>query len=294
PGAPAPLWILAGGAAVAGTAPFLLAVYGSGRVAGTDPGLPTLLDGVGWPVAGFGWVVGAAGVSAVLVGVAGQLLRWSTAAGPVRWRRLVASWRFAPALALAASGAVLAVRPGGPVVLAMWLLCLGFLAVTVASTVLRVRGRVVLPPVWFCWLLALAVGIAGWSLRELRVEHHALPLGLVLLGCGVLAWRTRGRRSRDERSWPVGYDDPSVVVLPGLLATLGPSTLAIGTDPQTWRAILVLVLALAALLVGARMLWRACLVAGIVDLAVAILLVFVARRGAIDAVPWLIALVGAG
>ena len=97
-----------------------------------------------------------------------------------------------------------------------------------------------------------------------------------------------------QRSWPIGVDDPALAITPGVLATLGPSTLAIGTDPQTWRAILVLVLALATLLVGARKLWRSCLVVGIVDLAVAILLVFVARRGAIDAVPWLIALVGAG
>jgi hypothetical protein len=235
-----------------------------------------------------------AGLSAVLLGFAGQVTRWAVGSGP-RWRRVTASWRFAPGLAVAALGPILAVRPGGTVVLAMWLACLVFLTVTVMATGLRLRGRVILPPVWFCWLLALAVGIAGWSLRALRVEFHALPLGLTLLACGLLAWRaaTRGPVPAD-RSWPIGQADPTRAILPGVLATLGPSTLAIGTDPQTWRAILVLVMALAALLVGARKLWRPCMVTGIVDLAVAVLLVFVARRGAIDAIPWLIALVSAG
>lgn len=139
------------------------------------------------------------------------------------------------------------------------------------------------------------MGIAGWSPRELRVEFHALPLGLTLLGCGVLVWLALRRGAGvSGNSWPFGRTDPTWLILPGVLATLGPSTLAIGTDPQTWRAILVLVMALSALLVGARMLWRPCLVAGIVDLVVAVGLVFMARRGAIDAVPWLIAVVGAG
>ncbi|MCW5951350.1 MAG: hypothetical protein KIT69_03740, partial [Propionibacteriaceae bacterium] len=289
------LWVLAGGLAVAGTAPLWVAVRSSGRVRPIDAVLEGLLASLNAnPLLGFVWVVATAAVSAGLLGFAGQSVRWATGRSP-RWRRTTASWRFAPALGVAASGPVLAVRPGDGVVGAMWLACLGFLALTVVSTVLRLRGRVILPPVWYCWLMALGVGIAGWSLRELRVEFHALPLGLTLLACGVLAWRAAERGPvLPDRSWPIGQDDPTRAILPGVLATLGPSTLAIGTDPQTWRAILVLVMALAALLVGARKLWRPCLATGIVDLAVAVLLVFVARRGAIDAVPWLIALVSAG
>ncbi|MFT3876373.1 MAG: hypothetical protein QM708_08135 [Propioniciclava sp.] len=289
------LWALAGAVVVAGTAPLVLAVRSSGRVRPVDPGLEDLLLTMDAdPLAGFSWVVATAAVSAALLGVAGQQVRWAWGDSE-RWNPVAASWRFAPALTVAASGLVLAVRPGAAVVWIMWLACLAFLAVAVASTLLRLRGRVILPPVWYCWLLALGVGIAGWSVRALRVEFHALPLGLTLLGCGVLAWRAARRGvAVDDRSWPIGRSDPAWVILPGVLATLGPSTLAIGTDPQTWRAILVLVMALAALLVGARMLWRPCLVAGIVDLAVAVGLVFIARRGAIDAVPWLIALVSAG
>lgn len=296
-----PLWALAGGLVVAGTAPLLVAIRSSWRVPAVDPGLEAWLGSLGWNTpAGFAWVVGAAAVSAGLLAVAGQGVRWAFG-DHRRWGPVAASWRFAPALAVAASGFVLGVRPNATVVWAMWLACLAFLAVAVASTLLRVRGRVILPPVWYCWLLALGVGIAGWSVRALRVEFHALPLGLTLLACGVIAWRAAGRRPAPaethgvaDRSWPIGRTDPTWAILPGVLATLGPSTLAIGTDPQTWRAILVLVMALVALLVGARLLWRPCMTAGIVDLSVAIVLVFVARRGAIDAVPWLIALVGAG
>lgn len=293
--APRPLWVLAGGLLVAGSAPLLVAVRSSGRLPARDPLLERLLAGLdAQPLAGFAWVVATAVISAGLVGLAGQVVRWATAGGK-RLRRPAASWRFAPALTVAAAGPVLGVREGEQVVIALWLACLLLLGVTVVATRLRLRGRVILPPVWFCWLLALGVGIAGWSLRELRVEFHALPLGLTLLGCGVMAWRAAVRGpSPAGGGWPIGQTDPTVAILPGVLATLGPSTLAIGTDPQTWRAILVLVLALAALLVGARRLWRPCLVTGIVDLAVAVLLVFVARRGAIDAVPWLIALVSAG
>jgi hypothetical protein len=293
--AAAALWVLAGGLSVAGTVPLWVAIRSSGHVPVADPALAGLLANLNPdPLLGFAWVVATAIVSAGLLGFAGQAVRWAVGLSR-RWRRVAASWRFAPALTVAAAGPVLAVRPGDPVVMAMWLACLVFLAITVASTLLRLRGRMILPPVWFCWLMALGVGIAGWSLRELRVEFHALPLGLTLLACGVLAWRAAGRGTTlPDRSWPIGQADPTWAILPGVLATLGPSTLAIGTDPQTWRAILVLVMALATLLIGARKLWRPCLVTGIVDLAVAVLLVFVARRGAIDAVPWLIALVSAG
>lgn len=295
PRAGSALWVLAGGLAVTGTAPLWVAIRSSGHLRPADPALTVLLANLDAnPLVGFAWVVATASVSAGLLGFAGQAVRWATGRSR-RWRRVAASWRFAPALAVAASGLALAVRPSEGVVLAMWLACLGFLGLTVVSTLLRLQGRVILPPVWYCWLMALGVGIAGWSLRELRVEFHALPLGLILLACGVLAWRAAERGPvLPDRSWPIGQADPTWAILPGVLATLGPSTLAIGTDPQTWRAILVLVMALAALLVGARKLWRPCLVTGIVDLAVAVLLVFVARRGAIDAVPWLIALVSAG
>lgn len=306
---PAAQWILAGGLLVSGSAPGVVAVHSSDLLVVRDEQLITLIAGLMTPVAQFGWVVAMALVSAAFLGVAGQTARWAAGDNP-RWRRWMASWRFAPALTLAALGPIWAVQPDRHVVVAMWLACLAFLALTLAGTWLRLRGRVILPPVWFCWLLALGVGIAGWSLRELRVEAYALPLGLTLLACGVLAWRAARPNPGSAVApasirptsiwptsiwdWPIGQSNPTWAILPGVLATLGPSTLAIGTDPQTWRAILVLALALAALLVGARQLWRSVLKAGIVDLGVAVLLVFVARQGAIDAVPWLIALVSAG
>lgn len=160
----------------------------------------------------------------------------------------------------------------------------------------RVRDRAVLPPVWFCWAAALAWAIIAWSPRELRVEVYALPLGLVLTAAGLVA--LHGQRPEDRGAgypWPVGRTGSVSTLTPGILATLGPSLLAIWTDPMTWRAILVVVLALGFMLLGARRLLRAPLVVGASTLPVAVVSVFAAQLGrAVSAGPWLLTLLAAG
>jgi hypothetical protein len=71
--------------------------------------------------------------------------------------------------------------------------------------------------------------------------------------------------------------------------------LAIWTDPMTWRAILVVVLALGFMLLGARQLLRAPRVVGAAALPVAGVSVFAAQIGRpISAGPWLLTLLAAG
>jgi hypothetical protein len=96
-------------------------------------------------------------------------------------------------------------------------------------------------------------------------------------------------------AWPVGRATSLATLTPGILATLGPSMLAIWTDPMTWRAILVVVLALGFMLEGAREMLRAPLVLGAGALPVAVLSVFAAQLGrTISAGPWLLTLLAAG
>ena len=56
------------------------------------------------------------------------------------------------------------------------------------------RAPASLPPVWFVFALAWCTAVAGWSQRELRVEAFSLPLGLALLGVGIIALRAGDRR----------------------------------------------------------------------------------------------------
>jgi hypothetical protein len=159
-----------------------------------------------------------------------------------------------------------------------------------------------LPPGWFLWLVALAWAIGGWSPRELRVEVFALPLGLALTAMGFVA--LRAALAEPDRpvagpaaggAWPVGRRTSVATLTPGILATLGPSMLAIWTDPMTWRAILVVVLALGFMLLGARQMLRAPLVVGAGALPMAVVSVFAAQIGrTISAGPWLLTLLAAG
>jgi hypothetical protein len=93
----------------------------------------------------------------------------------------------------------------------------------------------------------------------------------------------------------VGWPGSVVTLTPGVLATLGPSMLAIWTDPLTWRAITVVALALGFMLLGARQMLRAPLVVGAGALPVAVISVFAGQLGrAVSAGPWLLTLLAAG
>lgn len=298
---------LLGGAAVAALAG---AVRSAHLAAGTPEGSPAgdaRLFGLAlvWSLAG-----------AVLLGAACRLLARRSADDRAA---LLRRWALAPALVAGTVGVLVAVRPSWAAVWTGWAVELGLLALAVLAVradVARPRpaspaspaspSALVLPPGWFLWLGGLAWAIGAWSTRLLRVEVFALPLGLALTAMGLVALRasladratpatpaTPARRS--AAGWPVGYEGSVATLTPGVLATLGPSMLAIWTDPMTWRAILVVVLALGFMLLGARQLLRAPLVVGAAALPVAVVSVFAAQIGrTISAGPWLLTLLAAG
>jgi hypothetical protein len=166
-----------------------------------------------------------------------------------------------------------------PVVAAAWLAMAAVLALALLAARSQARGESTMPPFWAIWLVAVALGIAGWSPRGLRVEVFALPLGIALFAAGLI--HSRWLRSI---AWSL---------TPGVAATLGPSTLAVGTDPLTWRAIMVLVLAWAFMIIGALRRWQqpTLVAAGSMILALVLAL---ARQGSISAIPWLTALLAVG
>jgi hypothetical protein len=73
------------------------------------------------------------------------------------------------------------------------------------------------------------------------------------------------------------------------------SVLATFTDPQTWRAVLVMIIALIAILVGARLRLAAPFVVGIVVLPIENVVVFAVQIGrGIQSMPWWITLAVVG
>ena len=247
--------------------------------------------------------------------------RWPVPVDPTatRLRRaaLLRRWSLAPALVAGTVGTLAAARPSWALTWTGWVVELALLALAVVAVRSEARRTgdllaTAVPPGWALWCLALAWAIGAWSPRELRVEVFALPLGLALtaMGAVALAATTRavgpaghptgptgptGMTSPTGLSWPAGRAGSVATLTPGVLATLGPSMLAIWTDPMTWRAILVVVLALGFMLVGARQMLRAPLVVGAAALPVAVVSVFAAQIGrTISAGPWLLTLLAAG
>ncbi|MBD7998426.1 SCO7613 C-terminal domain-containing membrane protein [Oerskovia gallyi] len=243
-------------------------------------------------------------------------------------------WWAAPALVLAVVGPVGAVGESWTVIVLAWLVEVALL-VLVVHTVRRAvaagrREDLRWPPTWFVWLLALTAAIGAWRPRELRVEVFSLPLGAGLLVAGYLAFAATTRAAArageagsvaggsagavpgtpgaavvpDAASavtwprladWPVGYAGSWRTLAVGIAATLGPSVLATYTDARTWRAVLVIGLALAAVLIGTRFHLAAPFVLGVVVLPIEILVVFVSQLGtAISAGPWMLTLTAAG
>ncbi|QYH34502.1 SCO7613 C-terminal domain-containing membrane protein [Salinibacterium sp. M195] len=201
-----------------------------------------------------------------------------------------------PALAYFVLAPVSAFRHG-PVfpitLLLVMVIVLGFMIVSA----LRARHRLTsLPPVWLTFLFATIAGIAGWSEHSIfRVEPFSLTLGAALLAVGIIGWRNIGETKPTLYSWPQGQRGSWRLLAPGILVMLGTSVLSTGTDPQTWRAILVIGLALVSILLGNRLQLAAPFVLGIVTLAVENVVVFAAQIGTtIDAATWWITLASAG
>jgi hypothetical protein len=244
-----------------------------------------------WPVL----VFTLAGV--LLAAVAGRVLVDAARSRRPDSRLAQSRLLLVPALAYLAVGPVAATRPGWLpifILLALAIVLLTGMLVTVA----RARKRpVMLPPAWLTFLVAWCVAVAGWSERALRVEAFSLSLGIALLAAGVIAMRPPATPPVrvGPTSWPIGFRGSWPLLGPGIVVTLLPSMLATGTDPLTLRAILVIGLALAAILVGSLRKLAAPFVLGLVALPIENIVVFVVQIGrSIGALPWWITLATAG
>ncbi|BDZ47447.1 hypothetical protein GCM10025866_33560 [Naasia aerilata] len=212
-------------------------------------------------------------------------------------------WLYVPASLYLVAGPIAGIRPGWFPIWTLWTLALAVLVLMLVTVARARRGGTALPPVWFTFLLAWCTAVAGWSERELRVEAFSLPLGLALLGAGILAARGREAESAAAgptrgpslNAWPVGFTGSWRLFGPGIVVTILPSVLATGTDPLTQRAILVIALALAAILVGLLRRQAAPFFLGLVVLPIENIIVFVVQIGrSISAAPWWITLATAG
>lgn len=265
------------------------------QVAASSDGEPGLRFAVG-----LGWAVVAGALALVAVngvrqGAPAGLLRVLDAAGRV------------PALVFLTVGAVANTEPHWGAIVALWVLEVALLVLLVVVARRLLRGHTTGVPSWAVWMAALAAGIAAWVPRELRVEVFSVPLGvgLVVAGCFALGeWEARTKvvgpdsariPERTLVGWPVGWTGSWALLGPGILALLGPSVLATFTDPQTWRAVLVVAVALTGVLVGSRRGLAAPFLLGVWVLPIEVLIVFVSQLGTeISAVPWMLTLAAAG
>jgi hypothetical protein len=210
-------------------------------------------------------------------------------------------WLTAPAFAYLAVGAWAGIERDWFAIWSMWTLLLVLLGTVVVTAWRGVRGPTSLPPVWFVFVLAFATAVVAWSPRDLRVEWFSLPMGAALLAAGWIALRSTdqtdatARGIRSLSAWPAGFSGSWALLTPGLVVLLSASIAATFTDPLTWRAILVIVLALLAILVGATRRLAAPFVIGIIVLPVENVLVFLVQIGRrIEAMPWWITLAVVG
>jgi hypothetical protein len=222
-------------------------------------------------------------VAALLATLAAFSLRLPTASGPSRLVML-------PALVYLALGPTTAVASGAPM-WTLWGLMLALLALMIITVWRALAGPTMLPPVWATFAVAWAVAVAGWSTRDLNVEWFSLPLGFALTAAGVLALtRGAGASGATAMSWPVGFTRSWVALSPGLVVTVLPSVLATGTNPATWRAILVIALALVMLLGGSFFRYAAPFILSLITFGIEIIVVLVRLGTAIDAVVLYVAL----
>lgn len=244
----------------------------------------------------FAWAVGG-GALAVWAGALMRVGSTGSAAG--RRDRAIARTLTSLGALWAVGGTWPSIHRDWPTIWSMWTLLILVLAVMVAGAVAPRRRAVVLPPTWFLFAVAFITAVVAWSPRDLRVEWFSLPLGAALLIIGVahlptpdtLTVKERGR----VRSWPHSFSGSWALLLPGILVCFGASIAATFTDPLTWRAILVIVMALLAILVGARRRLAAPFVAGVVVLPIENVSAFSVQIGrGIESMPWWITLAAVG
>ncbi len=245
-------------------------------------------------------------LSVALLAVGGRLLvRAARSASAGRALQAAARMRLllVPALLVAVTGPITAVRDDWPSIWTLWVLTLLLLTLLVVSAARSLSRSTSLPAPVLVLVVAWVTAVAGWSPRELRVEWFSLPLGVGVLLAGALAFgRTASRSSGGTDpapvsllAWPRDSRGSWALLGPGLVLTLLPSVLATGTDPQTWRAILVIAFALVAILAGSSRRLAAPFLVGLIVLPVENVVVFAVQIGRnIGALPWWITLATAG
>jgi hypothetical protein len=230
--------------------------------------------------------------------------RTSARRAPAVLDRLIASrWLAAPAALAFAIGVWPSIARDWFVIWGMWLLMVGWLVLMLRAAVTSgaregAGGRVtLLPPVWLLFGIAFVTAVVAWSPRDLRVEMFSLPLGAFLLAAGALG----SRRGADAvaaaslNTWPHGSRGSWPRLAPGLIVMMSASIVSTFTDPLTWRAILVMGLALAAILLGAARRLAAPFLIGLVVLPVENVFVFSVQLGrGIESMPWWITLATVG
>ncbi|REJ05797.1 hypothetical protein DY023_07535, partial [Microbacterium bovistercoris] len=205
---------------------------------------------------------------------------------------LARRWVGAPAVLAFTLGVWPAIERDWAVIWTMWALMLAVLILMLCAA--SARGAM-LPPVWFLFGVAFVTAVVAWSPRDLRVEWFSLPLGAFLLAAGALG--LRGDATADARltDWPRGWRGSWPLLAPGLIVMMSASIVSTFTDPLTWRAILVMVLALVAILVGASRRLSAPFILGLIVLPVENVFVFSVQLGrGIESMPWWITLATIG
>ena len=287
-------WPTLGVAIAAGAA---AAIQGARFGLGADP----ILAG-GVPLVLLSLAIGLAGALPAALG-ARAILRIA----PQGSRLARTRWLYAPTAVYVAVATWPSIERDWFTIWMMWSLMLAYLlAVVVIAWRLRNRPSS-LPPVWFVFAIAFLTAIVAWSPRELRVEWFSLPLGFFLIVAGAVVLtgaRADAARQQPDRGsrqdgtvtgWPAGWYGSWPLLAPGVVTLLVASVAATFTDPQTWRAILVIVIALVAILIGSSLKLAAPFLIGIVVLPLENVLVFLVQIGrGIESMPWWITLAVVG
>ncbi|WP_105033826.1 SCO7613 C-terminal domain-containing membrane protein [Cryobacterium aureum] len=216
-------------------------------------------------------------------------------------------WLYAPPAVYVAVASWSAIERDWFTIWMMWSLMLAYLVtVVVIAWHLRTHSTS-LPPVWFIVAIAFVTSIVAWSPRDLRVEWFSLPLGIFLLAAGAMVMHgarmpvasihpdTDRTRAIAINTWPMGWTGSWPLLAPGIVTLLLASVTATFTDPQTWRAILVIIIALVAILIGSSRRLAAPFLIGIIVLPLENVLVFLVQIGrGIESMPWWITLAVVG
>ncbi|TPW72952.1 hypothetical protein FJ658_06785 [Schumannella sp. 10F1B-5-1] len=263
-------------------------------VAGAPVMVPVLLLALGGALL-------VAAIGATLIRSSRALAAVSTVNAAIATSRWVL---LAPVLMLAL-GPMTAVRRDWFAIWTLWVLMMALLilVLAIAMRTRRVPITTLMPPAAAVYAIAWVVGVVGWSPRDLRVEWFSLPLGLAVLAAGavhfVIELRSGMRPAAPTpptlSSWPAGFSGSPHLIAPGLVLTMLPSVVATGTDPQTWRAIFVIAVALVSILAGVALRLRSPFVLGIAALPLENVVVFASQLGrGVESLPWWITLATAG